>query len=60
MSWELGKEDLSVRELNRNPVGKLGCLHERGEAGRGSNYTIQRSENRELTLLCAKDFDARL
>ncbi len=36
LSWELGKGDLSVRELNRNPVGKLGCLHERGEAGRGS------------------------
>ena len=31
----MGKEDLSAQALNRNPVGRLGCLKEFVDAGRG-------------------------
>jgi len=36
VAGELGKGGVSAQELNRNSGRRLGCLHERVEASRGS------------------------
>ena len=35
LSWELDKESLSARDVNRHPRRRLRCWQERVEAGRG-------------------------
>ncbi len=38
----MGKGGVSAQKLNRNPVGRLGCLQECVEAGRGSGWRTGR------------------
>ena len=42
LTWELDKGRVSVRELNRNPGGRLGCLEKSVETGRGRQEIISR------------------
>ena len=36
LSWELDKESLSARDVNRHPSRRLRCWQERVETGRGA------------------------